>query len=1205
MTIMKTKTTHFRAAASAALLTCTLLGPVTATAAPGTLADTPLFLSNSVEPNILFMLDDSGSMDWGLMTPENNGIMRISCNYHHVQPASDIGSRRVLPTEAAVANVGIAAPYGGVWRGWSKDYNRLYYDPSVTYTPWPGENASGSPYTNANPTATWLNPYVPGDGTVDLTATTTYTTEYCPWAGPIDLDEPDSTITVTNFYPARYNIWDDTNAADPSLSGNGVVDAGDAHTLVEIKPTTLTYVGGPNRRDCAAAGICTYAEEMQNFANWYAYYRKRAKVAKAAYGQVIAGGNNSRMGLATLHNNGSIDTAISSMNADPTSGAKGNLLDHLYTGYGSGGTPLREGFDEAGKYLSCKNNDFGFSCPALPEASGGECQQNFTILMTDGYYNGSFSGNNNEDGDDNTQWDSGPAGPYGDSEQETLADIAMEYYENDIRPGVANNLRPPPGGIDENTAQHMVTYSVAFGVDGTLSAMPPNTTDPFAWPVPNTDTTKIDDLRHAAWNGRGEFLSAQNPGELVSGLRSAIQSIQGRVGSAASVAFNTGSLSTNSQVYLALFNSERWDGSLLAFDLDPNTGAISSTPDWSAAHKLTARDLSVYPRTLLTYDGGDGIAFQWSELTAAQKNDFRTNPAGGQDNEATGMARHGYLRGDRGCESSSTSPCNYTDGTNVYSTKSLRERGGILGDLIHSGPVFVGAPESNWPDVAPFPGAVGTTYTEYRLANATRPGVIYVGGNDGMLHGFAQASGNEILGYIPDALYSTGALDGLHYLTDPAYAHRYTVDLTPSVADVYIKSTPLGATSWKTVLVGGLRGGGRGLFALDVTNPALFSEALSAPAKTVMWEFTSADDADLGHTFSRPSIVPLEGPSNTIRWAAVVGNGYNDLGSGEAKLFVLFLEGGLDGTWTAGTDYIEITTEVGDAANRNGLATPAVIDSDGDGLADRVYAGDLEGNMWAFDLSGTNTGNWDVAYSSGPTPKPLFTAQNNQPITSTPVIVRNSAIPTSSPNSPNTMVVFGTGQYLTAADVTTTDLQAVYGVWDSGTDELSQSDLVEQVIDFGTTTEGVPGRTLTTNAVDYASDFGWYMDLPDNGERLVTDPVIRGDLVFFNTMMPDANPCNFGGSSWLMAAKWLNGGNPGEIAFDINRDGVLDDLDEIGGSAAVGVSVTGIATSPVNLGNKRYTSTTETIGGSTIDVTDILDVGGPKTGRLAWEELTP
>ena len=352
---MKTKSTSFSTAASAALLTSMLLGPITVSAAPGTLADTPLFLSNSVEPNILFMLDDSGSMDWGLMTPENNGIMRISCDYHHVQPAPDIGDRMVLPTEDTVRELLIAAPYGGVWRGWSKDYNRLYYDPSITYTPWPGENQSGTPYANANPTATWLNPYVPGDGTVDLTAPTTYQTKYCPWVVPVDAD--DDTVTVSDFYPARYNIWTDTNS-DPSLSGNDVVDASDTHELVKILPRPAPYTGGPNRRDCAAAPDCTYAEEIKNFANWYAYYRKRAKVAKAAYGQVIAGASNSRMGVATLHNNGSIDTAISSMNEDPTSGAKGTLLDNLYSGYGSGGTPLREGFEDAGKYLSCKSNDF-------------------------------------------------------------------------------------------------------------------------------------------------------------------------------------------------------------------------------------------------------------------------------------------------------------------------------------------------------------------------------------------------------------------------------------------------------------------------------------------------------------------------------------------------------------------------------------------------------------------------------------------------------------------------------------------------------------------------------------------------------------------------------------------------------------------------------------------------------------------------------
>jgi type IV pilus assembly protein PilY1 len=282
-----------------------------------------------------------------------------------------------------------------------------------------------------------------------------------------------------------------------------------------------------------------------------------------------------------------------------------------------------------------------------------------------------------------------------------------------------------------------------------------------------------------------------------------------------------------------------------------------------------------------------------------------------------------------------------------------------------------------------------------------------------------------------------------------------------------------------------------------------------------------------------------------------------------------------------------------------------VIDTDGDGLADRAYAGDLNGNLWAFDLSGSNAGNWAVAYKQGTTIKPLFTAPANQQITSTPVVVRNREIPTSSSNDPNLLVIFGTGQYLTPGDVTTTNTQTMNGIWDSGSYSIDQGDLVEQVVSYGTSVDGVFGRTLTDNAVSFGSEYGWFMNLPDSGERVITDPVIRGDLVFFNTMIPDTNPCNFGGSGWLMVAKWSNGGLPGEISFDLNGDGLLNDDDQIAGGPAVGVEVTGIPTSPVNLGRKRYTSTTETTGGSTIDVTDILDSGGPKTGRLAWEEITP
>ncbi len=1211
---MSNTTTSKLSTLTAGIMTCLMASPSSTFAAPGTLANSPLFLQSNVEPNILFLLDDSGSMDWEAMTRDfSNGGRFTGTQPDGSSPAGSGSVKHRDSNDSGTANCNFGSGtfngylYGvefGIntygdnandcntaddesWRFRNSDFNPLYFDPDKTYVPWSGVDVNGNPFTDVPVTAAPADPYNPGGETIDLTQ------HNSNWGGGTVrfTSDRDSDGSPDGF---RYYTWIDTD-------GDGLFDDGEeTEHLVKNESATI----------------------QQNFANWFSYYRSRHLVAKAAYGQVIASTNAARMGLVTLHNNNNVNTAISVMNSDPASGAKRSLLDALYTFRPGGGTPLRTTLNHAGRYLACETNNFFGTCPAVAPSSGGECQQNFTVAMTDGFYNGGFdltdnaspsASNDNEDGNGDSSWD---GASFADTQGNTLADIAMHYYETDLRSTVTNDV-PTVSGVDDNDAQHMVTYTIAFGVDGTLTAMPASKTDPFAWPSPfdNTgglrDARRIDDLRHAAWNGRGEFLSAQNPQDLINGMRGALGSISGRTGSAASVAFNSGSLSTNSEIYLALFNSEKWSGDLFAFSLDPLTGAISNSTTWSAASQLDARNITSNPRVILTYGDTDnnnvadeGVALNWGNLTNGQKNDFRTNPSGALDPEATGMARLGYIRGDRNCEPASPGTCNYNAVAPAFTTKSLRERNSRLGDIMHSGPVFAGRPESNWPDIAPFPTTSGSTYSDFQISQASRQGVIYVGGNDGMLHAFNQADGEEILAYVPSQLYSTNAGEGLHYLTDPNYTHSYYVDQTPSIADVYIRTTPTDSVSWKTVLVGGLRGGGRGMFALDVTNPSTFSESSSTPQDIVMWEFNNSDEPDLGYTFSRPSIVPLEGPSGTIVWAAVFGNGYNDTGDGEAKLFVLFLEGGLDGTWTAGTDYLEITTGVGDTSNRNGLATPAVIDSDSDGFADRVYAGDLNGNMWAFDLSGANTNNWKSAYKAGANPAPLFTAGSNQQITSTPVIVRNEDQPTAATNRPNTLVIFGTGQYLTTADITTSDTQSMYGIWDSGTDSLDRSDLVEQTISTGITSESVAGRTLTDATVDYAgSDYGWYMDLPTSGERSITDPVIRGDLVFFNTTIPDANPCNFGGTGWLMVAKWLNGGRPDTAAFDLNGDGTLDNLDEIGSVGAAGIQVDGLPTAPSNLGNKRYVATTETTGGDSIGVTDIEKVDGPNTGRLSWEEI--
>ena len=399
---------------------------------------------------------------------------------------------------------------------------------------------------------------------------------------------------------------------------------------------------------------------------------------------------------------------------------------------------------------------------------------------------------------------------------------------------------------------------------------------------------------------------------------------------------------------------------------------------------------------------------------------------------------------------------------------------------------------------------------------------------------------------------------------------------------------------------------------MDITDPTLFTDETNNADEIVLWEFTSTDDADLGHTFSEPTIALMEND----KWAAIFGNGYEDSGAGEAQLFIVYLEGGLDGVWTPGTDYIKISTGTGDASNRNGLATPGVVDLDGNGKADRVYAGDLQGNLWAFDLSSTTDTNWSSAYSSSGTAKPLFTAAANQPITSTPVLVKNTAVADTVANQPNILVLFGTGQYLVDADNTSTDLQTFYGVWDAGTGELAKTDLVAQSL--ATITDS-NSRVMTDNPVDYTTDNGWYFDLPDSGERVITKSLVRRGTVLFNTMIPEttSDPCDTDGAGWLMAVDIETGGRPDEAPFDNNGDGEFTAADLVDGMVASGQKfLAGMPAGSAILGNLQYTAGTGTTGpngsssdsvtdddGNGINVRELQPFEQGFTGRLSWEEL--
>jgi type IV pilus assembly protein PilY1 len=1141
------------------------LVPVAGTAGNLNLSNAPLFLGATVEPNITFVNDDSGSMDWQIMVVQGGqGTMILdgtqfsgdqNHRYVHVFCQADgtnctlsgstwdnsgnYNSHEILPdVDTLVAHPNHLADVYGVWRGRFSGYNAMYYNPEVTYTPWTGVNELGAAYVSANPLAAPLDPYLtptnPNYRETNLTANMSWTS----YRVPNSLSAGRQDIAVTSYYPARYYLWTDTDT-------NNQVDANDAHVRIEIRVANEPFVHtSGNRKDCLDPLACTYAEEIQNFANWFSYYSRREHAAKNAIGKFAGGAINMRLAYATLHNNsGSNNIGVASMNIDPTIGNKRTLLDGVYKTQSTGGTPLRQTLRDTGRYYECVTGNIfgasGSSCPILPLSAGGACQQNFTVLMTDGFWNGTNPAVANTDGPDpgDTAFD---GDPYADIFSNTLADVAMHYYERDL--SALPNQVPITPGIDDADHQHMVSYTVAFGLEGTLdpfdTATPgiPSDSDPtdpsfVGWPSPSSNSsTTLDDMWHAAYNGRGEYLSANNPTELNRQLADALTSIVDRTGSASAVALNSGTLSTNSRVYQARFDSGDWSGQLLSIQINPN-GTLGANL-WEAGDLLKTQPT----RQIITYNNGlnAGAPFQWSNIDSAQRLELDKDPGTGSA-DGLGSQRLAFLRGDHSNE--------------VVNGGSFRNRPNnfVLGDIVSSGPVFVGAPPFAYPE------SLNPNYVAFKNVNAGRTEMVYVGANDGMLHGFDAITGEEKIAYVPGYVYPE-----LRELTDTNYSHRYFVDGTPTVADVYYGA-------WHTVLVSGMQAGGQGLFALDVTDPSGFTETNAAAL--ALWEFTDADDADLGYTFGKPAILKMKNG----KWAVVFGNGYNNTENdgiasttGNAVLYIAFIEDGLDGTWTPTSDFIKIDTGRGtatsaDGSTPNGLGGPALVDYDGDFVADYIYAGDFQGNLWKFDVTDSTPTNWFVINSG--TPTPLFTATDAggvpQPITVRPAVSNH-------PDGENGfMVYFGTGKYIETGDNTSIGAQVntFYGIWDKeGTTPGTHTAVNKSELQTQTLTEiaGPPDlRTITDNPITIwgngaGEHMGWKVDLPATAEKNVTNPVLIGERVLFTTLIPDDTPCGFGGTGFVMELNYQNGGPPAGPVFDVNDDGVIDSSDNNGGDVVVG-----------------------------------------------------
>lgn len=686
---------------------------------------------------------------------------------------------------------------------------------------------------------------------------------------------------------------------------------------------------------------------------------------------------------------------------------------------------------------------------------------------------------------------------------DTLADVAQYYWKTDLRHDDFGNCTSnssgterdvcsdvlTPVGADTNKSQHMSTYSIGLGTNGTLTYDPDyatQTSGDFAdlkegrkiWPEPGDGkgAENIDDLWHAAVNGRGKYFSAMSASSLSDAINSVFDSVREEAGAAAAAATTSLELISgdNNKLFSASYTTQQWTGDLKAYLLNGSTGVVSSTPLWSAQALLDARvDSLTHSNRKIYFNSSSTLtALSYSALTSTQKAYFNNLCATSSLSQCASLsddekvfANSGdnlvnYLRGDR------TYEVGKTNGV-------FRKREHVLGDIINGAPVYVGKPPFEYAD---------TGYADYVTAQSSRKPTVYIAANDGMLHAISADSsdgGSELWAFIPSTM-----LPNLNKLAETDYAskHRYFVDGAPTVADVKIGG------DWKTILVGGLNKGGKSYYALDVTNPT---------SPQFLWEFTTTD---MGYTFGSPVVTKRKDGT----WVVAVTSGINNsTGDGKGHLYLV--------NAATGALLVDLPTSEGSASTPSNLSQLNVwIDSDADNTSVRFYGGDMQGNLWRFDPDANHGAaasamKLAVLRTGGSTP---------QPITTRPVTVELYGKP---------VVIVGTGRYMGDPDVTDTNVQSLYAIRDPLSD-TGWGDVQADVSNFTKQTMTVTGTTasVTSHTVDWTKG-GWWVDFPNTGERMFVDMDLQLNTLAISTAVPNGNPCASGGSSWLYFLNAANG----------------------------------------------------------------------------------
>ncbi|WP_319243770.1 PilC/PilY family type IV pilus protein [uncultured Propionivibrio sp.] len=824
---------------------------------------------------------------------------------------------------------------------------------------------------------------------------------------------------------------------------------------------------------------------------------------------------------------------------------------------------------------------------------------------------------------------------------DTLADVANYYYATDLRAAGSMNNGVDVGtgdydsanGIYTNNIQRMTTYTLGLGIDGYMKfqsnyssassgdyrdvasgATASSTTCTWQsagttcnWPTPSSDSqANVDDLWHAAVNGRGQYFSAGDPAALAAGLSGALASISAKLGDAAAATTSNPNITTGDNfLFSSDFKTSEWTSELQRLQIDVATGNIitSGTPpmpviDWNAQPLL---DTKVTPttdtRTIYTFSTETSTypsqlkPFVWGNLTTAEQAYFSSTSmaslpqfcatttytivgdptirnclSASEQADAAGDKLIRFLRGQTGYEDRTE---NTAAGRPIY----YRLRTHALGDIVSSEAVYVKQPLANYSD---------SGFSTFKTSQASNPGMVYVAANDGMLHAFNATTGQESWAYLPSmVLPNLYKLASMNYKND----HRFLLDGTPVVDYAYFGG------SWKTLLIGGLAAGGAGFYALDITDPTQpkalweFRQRTTSCAATLAAAVGATDDCDLGYSYGNPVVTKLADGT----WVVLVTSGYNNTtpGDGGGYLYVL--------NPATGAIIRKIGTGVGSNSAISGVCTTAPCPSgvakiaawvespDTDNTVRRVYGGDLFGNLWRFDVNDTiSPSGYEalrLAVFSGPAGTP-------QPVTERPELGDSNGV---------ALVLVGTGRFLGDSDRSdatqqsspTNNKQSFYAVKDPltatgwGAVRGGTATFIAQTV----TVDSNQNRLVSQNSVNLASAAGWYIDFPDNGERSYTDPALVLGTLVFTTNQPTGTACSSAGQSFIYNLDYRSGA-------------------PISGFGGVKIG-NALATRPVivQLDGGAVRSITR-LGDTTTDVRDV-GIGSAATvpRRVSWRQL--